>query len=103
MKFELGEISDIIIHYVGNRLNDDGCILSSQTIELDEILQSVLKEYFLNSFNGNELFHFFHSTDLSLNETYRYVKDIFTDIFMSVVIIIKLKRENFMLFDSLIA
>lgn len=79
MKFELGEISDIIIHYVGNRLNDDGCILSSQTIELDEILQSVLKEYFLNSFNGNELFHFFHSTDLSLNETYRYVKDIFTD------------------------
>lgn len=34
MKFELGEISDIIIHYVGNRLNDDGCILNSERFRL---------------------------------------------------------------------
>lgn len=74
---ENSQLIDSAIHRVGNKSADDGCIFSKQPLQLNEHLTQVLSRYFLTPFKSEEYFHFYHDTNLNLNEVYTYVTAIF--------------------------
>lgn len=78
------KITNCILHFVGNKSLDIEYKLSSSEVSLDEKLNFVLTNYFLKSFMGKEeCYHFFHNSDLSMNEIFMYASRIFE------------KQENF--------
>jgi len=74
------DLSVLSIHHIGNKVQDEYYSLSDKALELDdEILRSLLKQYFLKPFEKvNEAYRFYHSSaDLQLNELYHYAHSIF--------------------------
>lgn len=71
------KISQLVLHKVGNKLNDDGLFITNDTIEIDDLLETNLQNYFLNSFKNDEYYNLYHASDLKYNEVYNYVKEIF--------------------------
>lgn len=72
-------IKSIVLHYVGNRLNQDGVKLSNNLLEIDDSVSNILMTYFLSPFKNLEYYTFFHESDLNLNEIYVYAKQIFKE------------------------
>lgn len=73
------KIELISIHSVGNKVNEDGVILSLAPLVLNEECKDLLKKYFMTPFCGDEYYSFTHVTDLALNEVFLYVSGIFDD------------------------
>lgn len=71
------KIKSLILHNVGNKLNQDPIFFSKSHVRLEEELEHNLSHYFLSHFKQDEHYHFFHDTELELNETYLYVSRIF--------------------------
>lgn len=69
----------IALHKVGNKTNDEGYFLSDGLLHLDDELDALLQTYFLSPFKFDTLYEFHHETQLSLNEVYTYVQQIFAD------------------------
>jgi hypothetical protein len=70
----------IAIHKVGNKQLEEPLILSEQPLQLeDEVLGSLLMQYFLQPFEKvNEIYRLTHSTgNLHLNEVYHFAEKIF--------------------------
>ncbi len=72
-------IESLAVHWVGNKTNDDGTILSKSIIELTDDISSVLLKYFIPTFENEELYSFTHNSDVEMNEVYSYVTKIFED------------------------
>jgi hypothetical protein len=70
-------IERIIIHNVGNKANDDILRLSSSEINIQEDVRQLLITYFFSPFKSQEYFHFYHDTDINMNEVFNYVSIIF--------------------------
>jgi hypothetical protein len=62
---------------VGNKSQEEDIKLSSAPVQVNEYLQSLLLQYFLSSFKSEEYFNLAHESDLTLNEVYRFVSQIF--------------------------
>jgi hypothetical protein len=62
---------------VGNKSQEEDIKLSAAPVQVNEYLQSLLLQYFLSSFKSEEYFNLTHESDLSLNEVYRFVSQIF--------------------------
>lgn len=78
MDFSNSTIVKSIAHEVGNKFRDEGIVYSDSNIELkDHNTQLLYSRYLLGSFKDNEFFNFYHPTDLSMNEVYIYVSNIF--------------------------
>lgn len=75
--FSTSEISQLIIHSVGNKTNDDICKFSKSSIEPSNEIKSLLLHYFVTPFKSEEYYNLYHETDLSLNEIYSFVSEIF--------------------------
>lgn len=74
------KIKDTIVHYVGNKLNEEELIISAINLEVDAEFKPLLINYFLTPFNNTVEFNrFFHESDLNMNEIYNFSKDIFFD------------------------
>lgn len=73
-------LSNLAIHQVGNKSNEEGLVLSQQNVNIDGSIASLLTNYFTSPFKGNEYYTFSHESDLNLNEVYTYVKTIFHDL-----------------------
>ncbi len=71
--------SKIIIHKVGNKINQENLFLSESEPVLAEDLKEQLSELFLNSFKSDEQFVFYSDTYLSENRVYTSVSTIFED------------------------
>ncbi|MFT4061423.1 MAG: nucleoid-associated protein [Edaphocola sp.] len=72
------EIKYMAVHKVGNKLTDDGIRLSQSLVQFgDAYTPTVLLQYFISSFNANELYRFRHPTELSLHEIFTFVSRIF--------------------------
>lgn len=71
------KIKSLVLHNVGNKLNQDPIYFSKSYVSLEEELELNLSHYFLSHFKQDEHFHFYHDTELELNETYLYVSRIF--------------------------
>ncbi|MGI5102393.1 nucleoid-associated protein [Treponema vincentii] len=70
-------ISTNSLHFVGNKIADEGISLSKNTIVIDHKLEQNLISYFLTPFTSEEFYQFYHESDLALNEVYTYVSKIF--------------------------
>src|SRR5690606_32508886 len=73
-------LSELSIHHIGNKVNDEYYSLSDSSLKLDdEILTSLLIQYFLKPFEKiNEVYRFYHSADnLHLNELFHFSEQIF--------------------------
>lgn len=80
MDFSKSKIKYLIIHEIGNKLRDEKVFLSGSLQSIDDHLEAVLLKCFLKSFlTETEFYCFNHSSDISLNETYSYSKDIFQE------------------------
>ncbi len=79
--FEAG-ISSLVIHRVGNKMNDEGYVLSDAALEVeDELLGNLLMQYLLTPFTKtNEVYRFYQANaDLNLNEVHHIVQGLFED------------------------
>lgn len=74
------KINKLIIHNVGNKLKEEGILLSNERVDISEVsLHNILGTYFFKNFKDNSLYHFNHNDNLKFNEIYQYAKDIFSN------------------------
>ncbi|MDD4968550.1 MAG: nucleoid-associated protein [Paludibacter sp.] len=71
------KIYNLIVHQVGNKLNQDNYFLSKENIELNTDLKQLLTKYFISPFKSDEYYILNHEIDLSMNEVYMCVGNIF--------------------------
>lgn len=71
--------SKIIVHRVGNKINQESLFLSSEELHLDDEMKNTLSDFFLSSFKSEEQFHFYSDSYLSTNQVYSSVSEIFED------------------------
>ncbi|RLD61153.1 MAG: nucleoid-associated protein [Bacteroidetes bacterium] len=73
-------LDEIYVHQVGNKLRDEGIKISNENISFaEEDTKSYLLKYFLSPFNNNEVYNFYHPSELDLNEIYVFIKRLFTN------------------------
>ncbi len=70
-------IAQLVLHKVGNKSQDEGIRISANPIPVDDAVQSLLLQYFLSPFKSEEYYNLTHESDVSFNEVYRYVSQIF--------------------------
>jgi hypothetical protein len=65
------KLSSLIIHSVGNKLHEEGYILSdSLATQNSPETDGILTNYFLSPFRHSEFFSFWHESELHLNTCY---------------------------------
>jgi len=74
---ENSAIRGVILHYVGNKINDEKIKFAKSALNTNEFINSLLVRYFIASFKSNEYFNLYHESDLLLNEIFVYVSKIF--------------------------
>jgi hypothetical protein len=73
-------LEKLIIHYVGNKNNNDPIFLSPQAPELSEESLYIIQDSFLGRFKNNHEYHSFsHDASLQYNELYQYCKQLFAN------------------------
>lgn len=78
LNYATTKLEDLIIHNVGNKGNDEGLFLSEKpSNKISEQSESILVSYFLSPFKGAQRFHFWHESELELNEIYSYARGMF--------------------------
>jgi len=77
INFSSSEISQLAIHSIGNKSNDEVCKFSVSTIEPSPEIKNLLTHYFISPFKSEEFYNLYHETSLSLNEIYSFVSQIF--------------------------
>lgn len=78
--FSYAKMRQIIVHFVGNKAQEQGYEIADNIIEeLDEEMTVVLNEIFLSPFKSETTNHFSHSTSLDYNEAYNYIRKIFNE------------------------
>lgn len=78
--FTEANIQHLSIHKVGNKQMGEGLALSEHPLEIeDEVLNGLLKQYFLAPFEkNNEVYRFTHATEeIGLNELYHFAAKMF--------------------------
>lgn len=73
-------LSKIIVHKVGNRINQESLILSQEELQLEDEMKELLEDFFLKAFKSEEQFSFYSDTYLVNNPVYSSVSEIFDDI-----------------------
>ncbi|WP_062196911.1 nucleoid-associated protein [Massilibacterium senegalense] len=73
-------LDKIVIHQIGNKVRGEGYQLSQEEDRVtDPNLRAILERYFLQVFKDKELYHFYHDSDIELNEVYHFTSKIFKD------------------------
>ena len=73
-------LSKIIIHKVGNKINQESLILSQEEYQPDEGMKEMLEDFFLKSFKSEEQFQFYSDTYLVNNPIFSSASEIFEDL-----------------------
>ncbi len=78
--FSAATVAKLIVHQVGNKLNEEGIVISSgespRSADLDELL---LNSFLIPSLRRGQQYHLFHESDLNLNLVHHYSAQIFAD------------------------
>lgn len=69
----------IIVHQIGNKINQEGIGFSDEELILNEETQDLLHNYFLGSFKEGQTFHFYSDTYLINNSVYKMAVALFED------------------------
>jgi len=75
--FTLVQLDKLITHHVGNKMNEEGTILSEEPTNIKNETLDYLLKYFLQPFSTEEMYHFAHHESLEENEVYALAKSIF--------------------------
>lgn len=70
-------LTTLVVHKVGNKVRNEGVVAAEELFELTDQNTSTLEDYFLVPFKSDEFFKFSHPTDVSMNETYTYTRQLF--------------------------
>lgn len=79
MTATLNQIAGLVVHFSGNKTAQEGIRLSNAPLQLPEETKELLMRYFLQPFKEKETYHFFHDSDLALNEVFAYASAVFDD------------------------
>lgn len=71
--------SKIVIHRIGNKVNQESLFLSSEELELEEEMKEQLSDFFLSAFRSGEQYRFYSDSYLDGNPVFRSVSAIFED------------------------
>ena len=73
-------IKSCMVHFVGNKANDEGLKVSKNPLILNNTTRNALSNYFYKSFTVKEEFYsFHHQTNIGLNTIYSYIREIFNN------------------------
>lgn len=72
-------LSQIIVHKVGNKINQESLILSQEELKLEDDMKVLLQDFFLKNFKSEEQFRFYSDSYLVNNPVYSSVSEIFED------------------------
>jgi hypothetical protein len=73
------KINQLVIHHIGNRLEEENIRFSSSPLKLpDNHVTELLLRFFTSHFKSSEYYNFAHTADISLNDVFTYVSQIFT-------------------------
>ncbi len=72
-------LTRLIIHKVGNKINQESLILSQAEYPLNEEMTEMLEDFFLKGFKSEEQFQLYSDTYLVNNPVYSSVSEIFED------------------------
>lgn len=70
-------LTEIAIHYVGNKQQEEGYILSKSSTRINEEMNEFLCNYFLTSFKSAIYYNFFNDDGLEYNTVYQAITRIF--------------------------
>ena len=80
LDFSAASLRQLCTHHVGNRLREEGLILSEQATEvLPETMQYVM-EYFLSTLKSEEVYSFTHPVQLHQNDVFAAAEQIFSQV-----------------------
>lgn len=80
LNFTNSKLSQLIVHFVGNKNSESGYDLSHVTVKKNnKETEALLVNYFLSPFKNAETFKFWHESNIRLNSTFSFVSDIFKD------------------------
>lgn len=78
MDIGLAELNKLVAHHVGNKIRDEGIVLSnSEPIITPGIAAIILKDYLGGIKSNAKEFSFYHESDVNLNEVLVYATEIF--------------------------
>ncbi len=72
-------IKSMVVHNVGNKTKQDNFHLSKQCLSVNDELRDLLTNYFLTPFKSSEYYNFYHDIDISMNEVFMCVSEIFAN------------------------
>ena len=76
--FSNTQIEQMIIHNIGDRIEEQGVVFSTRNVDLeDTFIRDLMLNYFLSAFEEQEYFRFFHDTDINYNDVFAYSSKIF--------------------------
>lgn len=79
LEFSNTVLENTIVHYIGAPGTSELQLSASCLDTSNELLNNLLRDYFLNNFKGNSGFYSFtHSTSLELNEMFTFSNDLFS-------------------------
>lgn len=79
MKIKIGNISHMIVHYVGNKSRDEGVSFSEKELDFADISSDIIS-MLVKSFDTKESCHFYFESILALNPIYTFVKTMFDEV-----------------------
>jgi hypothetical protein len=94
-------IDSLVLHVVGNRMNDEPLILSKSPVNIDDEIASVLSSFFITPFKTDKYFSFHHPDGFENNEIFQTVVSIFDDPRNLYESSVKLAERLFDITDSL--
>lgn len=77
--WENTDMKSIILHQVGNKLQNEGVKLSKEPLSVNPVIRDLLLRYFIAPFKSEEYHNLSHDSDIELNEVYSFVSRIFND------------------------
>ena len=77
--FNEAELDGLSIHGVGNKLQEEGLLISDVPVHTDAIMSELLLKYYSQPFKNEVYYQFHHDTDLKFNEVYSYASSVFQD------------------------
>ena len=73
-------IEECLVHFVGNKTNDEGLKLSKEPLSISNETRNALNNYFYKpSVVREDFYSFFHQTNVNLNTIYSYIKEMFSN------------------------
>lgn len=78
-KIELGMISELIIHFIGNKNNAAGADFSNAFVDLNNNIKNHICQLINNSFTFEEAYQFSFVSNIGLNPMHQFISSIFDD------------------------